>query len=187
MLLSAIETERLLLRVPTERDVEPWTAMLTDPAVGRFLGPPLADRQAVEAHLARVLERHEADGFGLLAVERKADARVIGRSGFLVWDRRSWRPTTLREAGDASEIEIGWTLARDCWGLGYATEAGAACRDAGFAQLGRDRIAAIIQPENERSQAVAQRLGMAPAEDIRTASGFDARVWVVSARTFHPK
>ena len=177
--VPTIETDRLLLRQPTERDVDAWTELLTDPVVSRHLGPPMRDREVVEAHVRTILERHAADGFGLLAIERKSDGRVIGRSGFLVWDRRTWAPTMLREAGDAAEVEIGWTLARDCWGLGYATEAGSACRDEGFSSLERDRIAAIIQPENDRSIAVAQRLGMEREQDLRTARGFDAQLWVV--------
>jgi RimJ/RimL family protein N-acetyltransferase len=185
--LTRIESARLLLRPPTERDVDAWAGFLTDPAVARYLGPPLRDRDAVVAHVEKVLERHEEDGFGLLAVERKADGRVIGRSGFLVWDRRTWRPSTLRDAGDAAEVEIGWALARDCWGEGYATEAGAACRDVGLAELGCRRIAAIIHPENHRSQAVARRLGMEPAEELRTASGFAAQLWVVGARQGRPR
>jgi RimJ/RimL family protein N-acetyltransferase len=181
--LGILETERLLLRPPTEGDVDAWAAFLTDPVVARYLGPSLSGREAVEAHVARVLERHAADGFGLLALERKEDGRVIGRSGFLVWDRRTWRPGTLRDAGDAAEVEIGWALAADCWGRGYATEAGAACRDAGFEQLGLERVSAIIQPRNERSQAVARRLGMAPGEALRTASGLEAQLWTVRRRS----
>ena len=156
--------------------------MLTDPVVAQYLGPPIRGREEVAAHVRTILERHAVDGFGLLAIERKPDGRVIGRSGFLVWDRRTWAPTTLREAGDSAEVEIGWTLARDCWGCGYATEAGRACRDAGFSSLGRDRIAAIIQPGNDRSIAVARRLGMEEEQDLRTARGFDAQLWIVGRR-----
>jgi RimJ/RimL family protein N-acetyltransferase len=176
--ISAIETARLLLRRPGESDVEPWTKMLADPAVARYLGPPLGDRASVVAHMLAALERDEVDGFGMLTIERKQDHRAIGRSGFLVWDRRTWTPTTLLEADEHAEVEIGWTLARDCWGRGYATEAGAACRDSGFHSLGRDRIIAVIQPGNGRSMAVARRLGMQWEMDTRTAKGFDVQVWV---------
>lgn len=155
--------------------------MLTDPQAARYLGPPIDSREAVAVHTRTARERHEADGFGLLAVVRKLDGRVIGRSGFLVWDTRMWAPTTLHEAGEHAELEIGWTLARDCWGYGYATEAGAACRDHGFRSLRRSRVAAVIQHGNERSVAVARRLGMKRELDIRTAKGFDAQLWVVTA------
>jgi RimJ/RimL family protein N-acetyltransferase len=70
----------VVLRVPEDADVDPWTAMLADPEVARYLGPPMDSRKAVEAHVERVRERHEADGFGLLAVVHKTDGRVIGRA-----------------------------------------------------------------------------------------------------------
>ncbi len=174
-----IETERLLLRVPDESDVDAWTAILTDPEVARFLGPPFASRAEVAAHIRTVQERHEADGFGLLAVVRKDDGDVIGRSGSLVWDTRTWSTTTRREAGEHAEVEVGWTLAPEAWGFGYATEAGEACRDYGFAHLGLTRVAAVIQHGNERSFAVARRLGMRHERDIRTLKGFDAQLWAV--------
>jgi RimJ/RimL family protein N-acetyltransferase len=171
-----IETERLLLRVTEASDVDPWAAMLADPEVARYLGPPMDSREAVAAHIERVRERHEADGFGLLAMVRKEDGRVIGRAGFLAWDTRTWTSSTLREAGIHGEVEIGWTLAPDCWGAGYATEAGAACRDHGFVELGLPHIAALIMRGNERSVAVAHRLGMRHERDVRTANGFDSHV-----------
>lgn len=175
-----IETPRLHLRPPGDSDVEAWTQVLGDAEVARYLGPPIDSRAAVAAHIRTALERHQADGFGLLAVVRNDDSRVIGRAGFLVWDRRTWTPTTLLDAGEHAEIEIGWTLARDCWGFGYATEAGEACRDYGFAVLGAQRIVAVIQPANDRSTAVAGRLGMEREREIRTANGFAAELWVAS-------
>jgi RimJ/RimL family protein N-acetyltransferase len=175
-----IETERLLLRPPEDSDMDAWTEMLLNPEVTRYLGPPIDSRDAVAAHIRTIRERHEADGFGLLAVVRKQDGRVIGRSGFLVWDRRTWTPTSFRDAGEQAEIEIGWTLVRKCWGFGYATEAGEACRGHGFANLGARRIAAVIQHDNERSLAVARRLGMRREQDIRTGKGFEAQLWIVT-------
>jgi RimJ/RimL family protein N-acetyltransferase len=174
-----IETERLLLRVPDDSDVDAWTAMLTDPEVARYLGPTFASRVEVADHIRMTRARHRADGFGLLAVVRKDDGAVIGRSGFLVWDIRTWATTTRREAGRHAEVEVGWTLAREAWGFGYATEAGEACRDHGFAHVGLSRIAAVIQPGNERSFAVARRLGMRYERDVRTLKGFEAELWLV--------
>jgi RimJ/RimL family protein N-acetyltransferase len=176
-----IETERLLLRLPDDSDIGAWTAMSTDREVTRYLGPPIDSRDAVAAHIRTILERHEVDGFGLLAVVRKEDGRVIGRSGFLVWDRRTWTPTVLRDVRKHAEVEIGWTLVRDCWGFGYATEAGEACRDHGFTILDLRRIAAVIQHGNERSIAVARRLGMSREQDIRTGGGFEAQLWIVTS------
>jgi RimJ/RimL family protein N-acetyltransferase len=180
-----IETERLVLRPPEDEDIDPWAAMLADPETARYLGPPIDSREAVMAHIRTVQDRHSSDGFGLLAVVRKSDGRVIGRSGFLVWDHRTWTPTTHREAAEHGQVEIGWTLAPDCWGLGYATEAGTACRDFGFTNLHQQRMAAVIQHGNERSIAVARRLGMRHEQDIRTGSGFAAQLWIATRAPEH--
>ncbi len=64
------------------------------------------------------------------------------------------------------EIELGWTLARDRWGRGYATEAAAACLSAGLAHLGAPRIVALVDAENEPSLRVAERIGMARIETV---------------------
>ena len=161
-----LETERLLLRPPNERDLDAWAAMLGDPEVMRFL--TRATRSDVATHIQMVLERHAADGFGLVSVVRKEDDRVIGRAGLLVWDTRTWRPTTLRDAGEDGEIEIGWALAREHWGRGYATEAGAASRDYALGVLGRTRLISLIAYGNERSVNVAQKLGLAYERDVET-------------------
>jgi RimJ/RimL family protein N-acetyltransferase len=183
---DVIDTERLILRRPEASDVDDWAAMLGDPEVARFLGPPLESREAVAAHIEIARERHQADGFGLLTVVRKEDGRVIGRSGFLVWDKRSWATTTLQDACEHAEVEIGWTLARDCWGFGYATEAGAACRDYGIGMLGLEQTAGVIQHGNDRSFAVACRLGMKRERDIVTANGFEAQFWITTAHQDAP-
>jgi ribosomal-protein-alanine N-acetyltransferase len=175
-----IETARLLLRVPEDADAEPWRAMLADPEVARYLGPPRESREAVVAYIETVRERHAADGFGALAVVRRADSRVVGRSGFFVRDTRTWSTATLRVAGDHAEVEVGWALARDCWGSGYATEAAEACRDHGFARLGLQRIIALILAGNERSMAVARRLGMQHERDVHGPGGVDSHIFAVT-------
>jgi len=164
-----LETERLLLRPPTEDDLDAWTAILSHPDVSRFLQH--STRPEVVAHIRTVQRRHAIDGFGLLAVVRKDDSRVVGRAGLLVWDRRTWTPTTLRDAGHRAEVEIGWALDPEFWGRGYATEAGAASRDYALDELGRPRVISLIAHGNERSVNVAEKLGLAYERDVETFRG----------------
>ena len=56
--------------------------------------------------------------------------------------------------------ELGWRLARESWGRGYATEAALAARDDALGRLGATDLMSIIHPDNERSQSVARKLGM---------------------------
>ena len=67
-----------------------------------------------------------------------------------------------------SGVEVGWRLAREAWGQGYATEAGRACLDFGFDVLGLPEILAVTAAGNHRSRAVMHRLGMTydPADDF---------------------
>jgi RimJ/RimL family protein N-acetyltransferase len=99
-----LETERLILRVPEESDVDAWTALYARPEVQRFLNARPSEH--VAEYIRVVRERHAADGFGILAASEKRTAALSG-ARMLVWDERTWTPTTLREAGAHGEVEIG--------------------------------------------------------------------------------
>lgn len=63
--------------------------------------------------------------------------------------------------GTTSDLEVGWILARETWGRGYATEAADAAIHHVLKTLNRPRVVAVIDPDNEPSKRVATRLGMA--------------------------
>jgi ribosomal-protein-alanine N-acetyltransferase len=65
-------------------------------------------------------------------------------------------------------VDIGWTLARDVWGHGYATEGAVVALNYAFDQLRLDEVVAHTTGGNERSRAVMHRLGMThdPADDF---------------------
>ncbi|MGZ4396290.1 MAG: GNAT family N-acetyltransferase [Gaiellaceae bacterium] len=115
-----IETERLHIRpfLP-DSDSEAMVSVYSDPEVMRFIpGGALDGLAAVRAALAEHAAGQEARGFAFWAVVERATGLVIGDVGFGIFE-----PT--------GEIELGWTLARDRWGRGYATEAASACLAAG--------------------------------------------------------
>ncbi len=144
-----IETERLTLRPWRADDIAPFQAICSDPLVMATLGPPLdlAETQA----LVERMQRLQAElGHCFWALERRADARLIGWCGAI---RGSVGPV-------AGKAEIGWRLASDCWGMGYAIEAARATRDWCFARLADDAIWAITAEGNSRSRSVMERLGM---------------------------
>jgi RimJ/RimL family protein N-acetyltransferase len=140
-----LETERLILRVPQREDFEGWAALGRDEEAMRHLGGRKSAFEAWRHFLANVGSWHVL-GFGPFSVIRKADRKWIGRVGPL--HPEGW-------PGD----EIGWTLAREAWGKGYATEAASAAIDWTFANLGWAGIIHCIAPTNTASQAVAKRLG----------------------------
>jgi ribosomal-protein-alanine N-acetyltransferase len=90
---------------------------------------------------------------------RKEDERVLGRVGFLRWNPETW------EVG-GSETEIGWGLAREHWGKGYAPEAAVALRDWAFEERGLTRLISLIQRGNAASVRVAEKLGETLERDV---------------------
>lgn len=66
----------------------------------------------------------------------------------------------LQPLPDSPDIEIGWWLARACWGRGLATEAARVALRDGFARVDLERIVSIAQPANTASIRIMQKLGM---------------------------
>jgi RimJ/RimL family protein N-acetyltransferase len=167
--MVALETERLLLRAPVPDDAEALAPMYADPEVMRYVGDgrPLT-RAETERSVGRMIARWEADGFGLFTTVRREDGAVIGRVGLLVWNADTWEPTTRAEANNGrAEVEVGYTLGRDYWGQGYATEAAGAVRDYALRELGADRLIALIIHGNGASENVARKLGLAYERDVK--------------------
>ncbi|HEX5247266.1 MAG TPA: GNAT family N-acetyltransferase [Gaiellaceae bacterium] len=152
-----IETDRLLLRKPRLEDAEALVEVIGDPETMRYIGDgSTGDLAAAELAIEKWLVRWEESGIGQFVVERRTDGRLVGRAGFLVWDPEIWEPAP------SGEVEIGWTLARSCWGHGYATEAALALRD----WTDRRRLISLIQHGNERSVRVAEKLGERYERDV---------------------
>src|SRR5205814_465429 len=101
----------------------------------------------VRATLEDYARAQEERGFSSWALIELVSGRLIGDVGFGVF-----APT--------GDVELGYTLARDAWGRGYATEAASACLAAGLADLDVGRIIALVAVDNETSQRVAMRIGM---------------------------
>jgi RimJ/RimL family protein N-acetyltransferase len=84
-------------------------------------------------------------------VERKDTGRFIGYIG--LW------PATF-PAHFTPAVEVGWRLAADQWGHGYATEGARAALDYGFNTVGLDEIVSFTSAINVHSWRVMERLGM---------------------------
>jgi RimJ/RimL family protein N-acetyltransferase len=145
-----IRTERLLLRGWRDADREPFAALNADAAVMAHF-PSTHSRAASDRLLDATVDGWIANGFGLWALERLADGAFLGFTGLS-------RPSF--EAHFTPAVEVGWRLARDAWGQGYATEAAEAALRFGFENLGLAEIVSFTVPANVRSRAVMERLGM---------------------------
>lgn len=145
MQIPTLETERLILRAPTPEDFEAWAAFCADEETMRFIGGQ-QDRIGAWRIMSVMAGAWMVRGFSMFSVVEKSTGRWIGRLG--PWQPEGWPGT-----------EVGWGIAREAWGKGYATEGAAAAIDWAFDVLGWDEVIHTIEPENVNSQRVAQRLG----------------------------
>jgi RimJ/RimL family protein N-acetyltransferase len=150
-----IETERLLLRTWQTDDAAPFAALNADPQVTRYLNGPMS-RDDSDELIARIRAHWDEHGFGLYAAEVKETGTFIGFIGLAI---PSFLPDVL------PTVEVGWRLAREHWGNGYATEGARASLRCGFEDLELRQIISIIHPENAASIRVAERLDMTRGRD----------------------
>ncbi len=148
--MTIIQTPRLLLRELTDADHEALFQMYQDPRMNRFIGGPPPPReeywQKVRETWPAYYARH---GFGLWATVRKEDGRLLGRCGLL-----------SQEVDGARHVEVGYALAPEFWGHGYAIEAARASRDHAFRTLDVPYVISLMLPDNAPSIRVAERNGM---------------------------
>ena len=142
-----LETERLLIRSFESSDVDAMTEVYGDPEVMQHVCLGVLDREQTAALLEEYRHAQEKLGFSTWAVVETESGAVVGDVGFGVYE-----PT--------GEPELGYTLAARAWGRGYAFEAARACVAAAFAHLPYRRLVAKVEPENERSLRLAERLEM---------------------------
>lgn len=156
--MTVLRTTRLLLRPWHAADRAPFAELNADPAVMEHFPAPL-DRAASDALAGRIAADLDRDGWGLWALEAVATGRFLGFTGLA-------RPGFTAHFTPA--VELGWRLARDAWGHGYATEAATAALGHAFGPLGLEEVVSFTTAGNHRSRAVMERLGMThtPADDF---------------------
>jgi RimJ/RimL family protein N-acetyltransferase len=165
--VPVIETERLILRRWRDSDIAPNTAMLSDPPTARFItadGKPVTEELVGWRNAAIMAGHWVLHGFGMFVVEEKSTGKFVGRVG--PWFPPGW-----------PGFEVGWGIAGEFRGKGYAVEAARASIDWAFATFELDRIVHCIDRENTASQAVARRLG-AERQGETDLFGHAADVWV---------
>jgi RimJ/RimL family protein N-acetyltransferase len=172
-----IETERLLLRPAEPRDVDPLAAMYADQKVARYTSGVTRSRDEVAAMIELWAAHWRRYGVGLLVAEHVGDGAVVGRVGFLVWDPETWAHGMNTELDPPYEIEVGWSLAREHWGHGYATEAALGARVWALREIRPPRLVSLIHPDNARSQRVAEKLGERYERDVVMANVQTSQLW----------
>jgi RimJ/RimL family protein N-acetyltransferase len=148
--LIEFKTERLYLRPWRPEDWAPFAALNADPRVMQFYPRPLT-REESDAMANRIHTLIQQRGWGFWAVEVLGKAPFIGFVGLHI---------PAADLPFSPCVEIGWRLAADHWGKGYATEAAKEALRVGFERLKLQEIVSFTSTVNRRSIAVMERLGM---------------------------
>jgi RimJ/RimL family protein N-acetyltransferase len=132
-----LRTPRLLLRTFRRDDLPLYAALNADPEVVQYLGGVPLTRQHSDEIAEWAQDCFAETGLGLLAVERRADTAFLGMCGL------------HRQQSYPDDVEVGWRLAREHWGRGYATEAATGWLDHAFGPLGMPRVISITEVEDD--------------------------------------
>ena len=154
-----LETERLILRPPNERDFHGFAAMMADAEHVQYIGGRQPASLAWRS-LATMVGSWAMRGYGMFAVLEKDGGRWVGQLG--PWKPHGWPGN-----------EIGWALSPHASGKGYAMEAAVAAMDWAFDQLDWTEVIHCIDPRNERSIRLAERLGSTRIGPVECPAPYD--------------
>ena len=158
-----LETERLIMRMWRESDFEEYAELCADPEVMRYLGGKVFDRTEAWRQMASMIGHWYLRGYGIWAVEEKDSGRFVGRIGCI--NPEGW-----------PAFEVGWTLKREFWGKGYATEGARRSLEYAFNELDKPHVVSLIHADNHASIRVAERLGE-KLEGTASVMGLDVLVY----------
>lgn len=146
-----LATPRILLRELLPDDIAFVSRLLADPEVMHHYPRPLSRAEARD-WIEGQRVRYEMDGHGLWLAQLRETGEPIGQVGLVM--------QSLEMLAGERRAEVAWLLERKHWGKGYATEAAFAVRDDALGERGYPCVISLVRPDNTRSRAVAERLGM---------------------------
>ena len=156
-----LTTDRLTIRRITQADAQPYLEIFSDANVMRYWGSPaLTELKQADEKINQILEHYEKGDLFQLAIERRADAKMIGTC--TLWNIH------LQNC----RAEVGYALGRSYWGYGYMFEAMQALVEHAFRVMRLHRLEADIDPRNEASAKSLARLGF-------TREGLLRERWIV--------
>ncbi|MBA2653937.1 MAG: GNAT family N-acetyltransferase [Gammaproteobacteria bacterium] len=145
-----LETERLIINTPVLEDFENLFALQSDAEVMQYIGQGVRTRIEVMTGLEKAIAHQEKHGFSLGCVFEKVSGKFVGRAGLIFLAFNEGQP----------DIEVGYALTKAAWRQGYATELAKSLIDWGFHHLSVEKLVAVINPENDRSRTVLEKVNM---------------------------
>ena len=167
--MTILETERLILRQLTTDDAEFIFELLNDPSWIQNIGDRnIRNLDDACAYIVNgPVASYAKNGFGLWLVELKETKESIGMCGLI-------RRETLED------VDIGYALLPRFWSQGYAIEAARAAKDYAKDVVGLKRLVAIVDPANEGSIRVLEKLGLRYEKMVRlSADDIDLKLFAI--------
>lgn len=154
--MTILETERLKLRELTLGDAAFMLRLMNDPSfIEGIADKGIRSLDDARAHIEKTaLASYREHGFGMYVVERKRDGEALGLSGLV-----------KREG--LTDVDIGYAFLPEFCGQGYAYEATAAILTYARQRLGIPRVVAIVNPDNQTSIKLAEKLGLRFEQMVR--------------------
>jgi ribosomal-protein-alanine N-acetyltransferase len=149
------ETSRLLVRQYMMDDFENFYLLNSDEEVMRYIRPVKSKADTFAFFLENVEYYENSPHYGRWAMLAKRDERFIG--SFMM------RPSAVIEGN----IELGYAMLKNFWGMGFATESVNGGLDYAFNKLQLQTVIAIAQLENAASQKVLLKCGFAQQDNIK--------------------
>lgn len=145
--MKIMDTRRLWLREYREDDLDALYAILSDEEMMTYYPAPFS-LEKTKDWIKRNQQSYRENGYGLWAVCLKGQDTLIGDCGLV-----------KQMIDDVEMVEVGYHIHRQHWSQGYASEVALACKQYGFEQLGLSKLISIIDPRNQASIRVAEKIG----------------------------
>lgn len=169
-----IETPRLVLRAATDADIPLMHAHIFDDA--EVMRHVFHGQVMTEQRVEGFMREHFTFGktrTGIAILTEKANGNVIGFAGLF--------PCAALGRDD---FEIGFVMAKQAWGRGYASEIGKAQLAMGFDELGCRRLLGLVHPDNTASVHALTKLGLRYHSEVTSETRPPRSVYVISAEDY---
>ena len=169
-----IETDRLILRLMNENDIDDMLKIFTDDNVMKSFNLHSFSREQTKKWINRNLNHQSKHGYGLFSVILKSNQEFIGDCGL-----------EHTEFEEKPCVEIGYDFLSKYWNQGYATESAKAVKDYAIEKLSIDSkiICSFIRKNNKASQRVSEKIGMQKIKEYR-AYDIDRYLYAFSKKYF---
>lgn len=145
-----LETKNLIINAPELSDFNNLYALQTDADVMKYIGQGVRTETEVMEGLQKAITHYQKHQFSLGCVFEKESKAFIGRAGLIYLAYDESQP----------DIEVGYALTKQAWNKGYGTELARALIQWGFVHLTVKKLVGVINPRNERSRRVLEKVQM---------------------------